>query len=107
LRFGRLGETAVAIDLVEPFLDHLERKEVLALLPQDPAQTFDITRIELAVPRRRALRIDEALALEEPDLRNGDLGELLTELIQHVADRHVRARHHESRAPGSRVSFTT
>ena len=30
------------VELVEPFLDHLERQEVLALLAQDEAQPFDV-----------------------------------------------------------------
>ena len=75
------------IELIEPFLDHLERQEVLALLAQDEAQALDVGGRELAVSRRRALGIDETLALEEPDLRDRDVGELRAELIEHVADR--------------------
>ena len=47
--------------------------------------------VELAVARRRALRVDEALALEEADLRDRDVGELVAELGQHLADREVLA----------------
>ena len=91
--FGH-GEAAVAVDLVEPFLDHLQRQEVLALLAQDEAQPLDVGRIELAVARRRALGVDEPLTLEEADLRDRDVGELVAQLVQHVADRRVRALGH-------------
>ena len=37
----------------------------------------DVAGVELPVPRRRALGIDEALALEEADLRDRDVGELV------------------------------
>src|SRR5207249_1831711 len=57
-------------------LDDLERQEVLTLLAQDPAEPLDIHLVELAVAGRRALGVEQALALEEPDLRDGDVGEL-------------------------------
>ena len=49
---------------------------------------------ELAVPRRRPLGVHQALALEEADLRDGDVGELLPEQRQDVADGEVRAAGH-------------
>src|SRR5207245_2043963 len=64
------------------------------LLAQDPAQALDITRVELPVPRWCPFGIDEPLALEEPDLRDGDLGKLLAQLAPHVTDRRVRPGHH-------------
>ena len=83
LRPARLtANPPVAVDLVEPLLDHLQRQEVLALLAQDEAQPFDVGRVELAVARRRALGIDEPLALEEADLRDRDVGELVAELVR-------------------------
>ena len=75
---------------------------MLALLAQHPAQALDVVLVELAVPRGRALRVDQALALEEPDLGDGDVGELLPEQGQDVADRQVAelrgARPHSSAA---------
>ena len=63
---------------------------MLALLPQHEPQAFDVGRIELAVSRRRAFGFDEALALEEPDLGDRDVGEFVAQLIEDVTDRHVR-----------------
>src|SRR5437870_543598 len=71
-------------------LDHLEGQEVLALLAQDPAQAGHVVLVELAVARRGALRVEEPLALEEADLRDRDVGELLLQERQHLADRQVR-----------------
>ena len=45
----------------------------------------------LAVARRRALRLDQTLGLEEPQLRDGDVGELGPQLAEHLADAHQRA----------------
>ena len=102
-RVERLERRAV-VELVEPFLDHLERQEVLALLAQDEAQALDVGRRELAVARRRALGIDEPLALEEADLRDRDVGELRAQLIEHVADRDVRGRRPRQPSRGSAPS---
>ena len=68
------GRRLLLAHAVESLLDDLQREEVLLLLVQDPAQPGDVGVVELAVPRRRALRVDEALALEEPDLRDRDVG---------------------------------
>ena len=95
------GGQGLAIDLVEALLDDLERQEVLLLLVQDAAQPLDVAVVELAVPRRRALGVDEALALEEADLRDRDVGELVAELVEHLADRRVRRARPRSAAPGS------
>jgi len=85
----------VAVDLLfQAALDHLERQEVLSLLAQHPAQSLDIVVVELAVARRRPLRVHQALALEEPDLRDGDIGEFLTEQRQDLTDRKVRPAAH-------------
>ncbi len=82
-------EHLTGAELVEAFLDDLQREEVLLLLVQDPAQTGEVGVVELAVPRRRALRVDEPLALEEPDLRDRDVGELVTQFGEHLADREM------------------
>ena len=85
----RTGQGGVAL-AGQAVADDLEREEVLALLAQDPAQPLDVVVVELAVARRRALRVDETLALEETDLRDRDVGELLPQEGEHVADGQVR-----------------
>ncbi len=87
----------VAVGAVETTLDDLQRQEVLALLPQDPAESLDVEVIELPVTRRRALGVDEALALEEPDLGDRQVGEVGLQEAEHLADRQVRAAAHLSR----------
>jgi hypothetical protein len=87
--------TAVGDLLLEATLDHLERKEVLTLLAQHPAQPLDVVLVELAISRRGPFRIDETLALEEPDLGDRDVGELLPEQREHVSDRQVRPAAHD------------
>ena len=99
---GRRSPRGTAVHLRQALLDHLERQEVLALLAQDEAQTFDVGRIELAVSRRCPLRVDQALALEEADLRDRDVFELRAELIEHVADRDVLDGGHVSRPDARR-----
>ena len=49
----------------------------------------EVVGVELPVPRRGALGVDEPLALEEADLRDRDVGELVAELREHLADREV------------------
>src|SRR5205823_11964712 len=43
------GKTAVAVDLVEPLLYHLQGQEVLSLLAQDETQSLDVRRVELPI----------------------------------------------------------
>ena len=74
--------------------DHLEGQEMLPLLAEHPAQPLHVVVEELAVARRRTLGVDQALALEEADLRDGDVGELLPEQRQDVADGEVGAAAH-------------
>ncbi len=61
------------------------------MLVQDPAQPREVLVVELPVPRRRALGVDQPLALEEADLRDRDVGKLIAQLGQHLADREVRS----------------
>ena len=75
--------------LVEALLDHLQRQEVVLLLVQDPPQARHVGLVELPVARRGALGVDEALALEEADLRDRDVGELVAQHAEHLADREV------------------
>ena len=82
------------VSVGEPVPDDLEGQKVLTLLAQDPAQALHVVIEELAVPRRRTLGIDQTLALEEPDLRDGDVRELLPEEGQHVADGEIGTAGH-------------
>jgi hypothetical protein len=93
-RLGRCGLLLAQVAVGQPVPDHLEGEEVLALLAQYPAQALHVGVEELSVPRRRALRVHEALALEEPNLGDGDVGELLAQQRQDVPDGEVRAGGH-------------
>jgi len=70
----------------EAALDDLERQEVLALLPQYPAKTVYIVVVELAVARGRPLRDEQPPALEEADLRDRDIGKLLPQQREDIAN---------------------
>ena len=77
-------------------------EEVLALLAKDDSQQVDIVVVELAVPTCRSLGIDQALALEESDLRNRDVGKLLEQKSEHFADGQVgTVGHHHVSAVGA------
>jgi hypothetical protein len=65
--------------LLEPALDHLQWQKGVSLLAQDPPEALEIRVVELAVAGRRPLRVDQALAFQEPDLGDGDIGELFLE----------------------------
>jgi hypothetical protein len=93
-RLGRRGLFLAQVAVGQPVPDHLEREEMLALLAQHPAQALHVGLEELAVPRRRALRVHEALALEEPNFGDGDVRELLAQQRQDVPDGEVRTRGH-------------
>jgi hypothetical protein len=80
--------------ITESVLDDFQRKEVLALLSQYPPQAFHVLFVELPVTRRCPLGIDKPLALQEPDLRDGDVGELLPEQGEDVTYRKVRPPAH-------------
>ena len=91
---------AVSALLLETTLDHLQGQEVLTLLAQHPAQALDVLLVELPVARRRPFGVDQTLALEEADLGDGDVGELLTQQGQDVADGQVRSgRSGRTRSP--------
>jgi hypothetical protein len=85
-----IGEIDVPLLPGQATPDDLEREEVLALLEEDPAEPLDVLVVELAVTRRRPFGVDEALALEEPDLGDADVGELLSQQGQDLTDRQVQ-----------------
>ena len=58
---------------------------------EDDAQPLDVGVVELAVAGRRPLGIDEALALEEADLRDRDVGEVVLQKAEHLSDGQVGA----------------
>ena len=80
---------------VEAVLDDPQGQEVIALLGQDPAEAGEVVLVELPVAGGRALGVEQALALEEADLRDRDVGELVLQQGEHLADRQVRALVHE------------
>ena len=84
----------VDLATLQPIADDPQRQEVFALLAQDDPQTIDVEVVELAIARRCALGVDEALALEEADLGDGDVGELLEQERQDLTDGQVRVFRH-------------
>src|SRR4029077_1382731 len=90
------GGTGFALDraALQTIADDLQREEVLPLLAQDDAQPLDVAVVELAVARWRALRVDQPLALQEPDLGDRDVGELLEQQPEDLTDRQVRSIRH-------------
>ena len=76
--------------------DHLQREVLVLLGPQDEAEPFDVGLVKLAVSRRRPLRVEQPLALEEPDLGDRQVGKLPLEQVKHLPDREVAALGHAS-----------
>ncbi len=64
---------------------------MVPLVAEDPAKALDVTLVELAVPRRRALRVEQPLALEKADLGDGDVGKGVLQEAEHLADGEVGA----------------
>ena len=95
-RAGRVGPFGI---VVQPVLDHLERQEVLPLLAEHPAQALHIVLVELPVARRGPLGVHQSLTLQKADLRDGDVGEFLSQERQHVADGQIRPAAHRASAP--------
>src|SRR5204862_2641323 len=67
--------------------DYLQRQELVALQAQDRAQALDVRLGVEAVAALGAARLEQLLALEVADLRDGDLRELPLELLADGADR--------------------
>src|SRR3954471_5702774 len=67
--------------------DHAQRQELVPLHAQDGAQLIDVLLAVEPVPAGSAPGRDQALVLEEPDLRDGDVRELLLERLAHRPDR--------------------
>jgi hypothetical protein len=78
--------TLAPVDGVDVVLDDFQRQVLVALEGQDEAQALDVVRGVLPVPGAGPLRRDEALLLEEADLRRRDLRELPRQFAQDLAD---------------------
>jgi hypothetical protein len=89
---GRLFVGLAGVRLEETLLDHLQREVLVALEAKDGLQTLDVVRIELAVAGRCALGCDQSFGLQEPDLRDRDVGELGLDVDEDLSDRLVVAR---------------
>ena len=74
---------------LETIADDSQRQEVLALFAKDDAQQIDVVVVELSVPAGGSLGVDQALALEESDLRDRDVGKLFEQQSEHFADGQV------------------
>jgi hypothetical protein len=59
---------------------------VIALLREDPSQPFNVFFVKLSIPRRSALGIQKPLALQESNLRNGDIGIVALEKRKYFAN---------------------
>ena len=73
---------------VELGLDDLQWQVVVALGGQDEPEPRTVIGGEPAVPRGAALRGNQTLGLEKPNLGDGDVGEIRPQQIQHGSDRH-------------------
>ena len=71
---------------VEVLADDLQRQVVVLLDVEDVAQPVDVAVGVAPVPGRCPLGREQALALEEPDLRDRDVRELLGQDLQDLAD---------------------
>ncbi|MEA2195914.1 MAG: hypothetical protein QOG42_2666 [Solirubrobacteraceae bacterium] len=80
------GRAQTTVDRGQLFLDDPQRQVVLTLLGQDVAQSHHVGVGKLSVARGRPLRLDQALGLEETDLADGDVGEIVLELLEDLTD---------------------
>ena len=69
----------------------------------------DVGRLHYVLATQRdhylPLRVEQALALEEADLRDRDVGELVLQEVEDLADGEVRALGHESDPPCRNTSL--
>src|SRR4051812_40202346 len=75
----------------ELLADHAQRHELVALKAQDRLQPVDVVLAEQAVAALGALRREQSLVLEVPDLRDRDVRELGLQAVAHGADRQALA----------------
>jgi hypothetical protein len=89
LRLRRGTETRRRLGL-ELLTDDAQRQELVALQPQDRAQTLQVLEREQPIPARRPLGRDQFLIFEVPNLGNRDAGEVR---FERIADRPDRQPH--------------
>ena len=63
---------------------------MLTLQAEDEAEALDVGFGELPVAGLRAFGLDQPFALEEADLRDGDVREGVFQDVQYLTDREVR-----------------
>src|SRR5205823_13503811 len=68
--------------------DDPQGQVVVALRGQDEAQPREISGTVFPVPGGRALRRDQPLRFQEPQLGDGDVGELPAQVGEHLTDAH-------------------
>jgi hypothetical protein len=78
------------LEVGEALADDAQGEVLVALGAQDEPQTGDVVLGELPVAGGRAVGLDQAGALEEADLGDGDVRELGLEDPQHLANAHGR-----------------
>jgi hypothetical protein len=81
-------QAAGLLEVGEALADHTQREVLVALGAEDEPEAGDVVFGELAVAGGRAVGLDQAGALEEADLGDGDVGELGLEDPQDLADAH-------------------
>jgi hypothetical protein len=82
----KLRRLEALVECVEVLLDHPQRQIVVTLRGQHEPQPFDVVVVELAIARRSSLRFHQAFRLEEPDLRDRDVGKLGPQPREHLTD---------------------
>jgi len=85
-RGQRADHALAAVEGVELLPDHPQRQVPVALGGEHQPQPLDVGRGVLAVPGRRTEGFDQTLGLEEPQLRDGHVGELGAEQVEHFPD---------------------
>src|SRR5262249_50884036 len=71
---------------VQLVADHAQRQELVALEPQDRLEPREVVLAEQAVAARRPFGADETLVLEGTGLRDRDVGKLVAEASDALAD---------------------
>ena len=82
-----LRQLAVGLG-VQLRLDDLQRQVLVALRGQDEPQARAVVGGEPPISRRGALRGDQALGFQEPDLGDGHVREVASQQIEDRSDRH-------------------
>jgi hypothetical protein len=68
---------------IQVLLDHPQREIVVALSGEHVAQPLHVRGRELPVSSSSALRLDQSLGLQKPDLGDRDIWEIRSQLAEH------------------------